>query len=260
MRILCIIVALFALLSGAFGQTPRSIEGRILQHLLSLEKWSSFGGSGDYDKLEKENAVLRAELLRFGKVPATLSYEFPRLKDKMFITTSLDGRLRIYSWDMETGGSMHDFDAVYQYRGKSGYVRTWAEHRNGDFGAGVFYHDIFEVDTASGRVYLPVSTFIGSTSLNGQRIAAVKIRGESLIKNVKIFRTFEGPTNSIGFEYDFFSVVDRPERPVKLFEYDRLKKALRFPVVIEDKESPQGRVTDKFITYRFNGTYFVKEK
>ena len=73
-------------------------------------------------------------------------------------------------------------------------------------------------------------------------------------------RTPSGLTNDISFAYDFFSVVDRPERPIKLFTFNETRKEFKFPIVIEDEEAPQGRVTDKFITYRFDGTYFVKVK
>ena len=39
----------------------------------------------------------------------------------MFVATSADGKLRVYSWT-SNWGTMHDFDSVYQYRGKSGKV------------------------------------------------------------------------------------------------------------------------------------------
>ena len=52
--------------------------------------------------------------------------------------------------------------------------------------------------------------------------------------------------------------IDREERPVKLFTFNETRKEFKFPIVIEDEETPQGRVTNKFITYRFNGTHFVR--
>ena len=62
-------------------------------------------------------------------------------------------------------------------------------------------------------------------------------------------------TNIINVSFDFFSVVDRPERPVKLIKYDNTKKIIYIPVVYED-----GKVTDKFIHYKFNGKFFEKIK
>lgn len=254
--LLFILIALFSV--SAIGQSPEEIESKLMLRLENLAKFSNYGGSGDYEKLETENALFREDLLRFGKIPETLAYSFPKLNGRMQVTTSRDGKLRIYSWDMETGGTMHDFDAVYQYKGASGKAYTWAEERGEDFGAGVFYHDIFQVNTSLGTVYLPVSTFVGSTSLAGQSISAVKIENEKFVPKVNIFKTGSGLTSGIGFGYDFFSVVDRKERPIRLFEFNEARKEFKFPVVIEDEETPQGRVTNKFITYRFNGRHFVK--
>jgi hypothetical protein len=103
-----------------------------------------------------------------------------------------------------------------------------------------------------------VDTFIGSTSLAGQGIHAFRINGDKLDRKAKVIRTTSGVTDSISFAYDFFSVVDHRERPIRLFSYDEVKRSFRFPVVIEDSKTPQGRVTNRFITYRFDGKYFVK--
>lgn len=156
---------------------------------------------------------------------------------------------------------MHDFLTVFQFRDRKGKVRTWAQPYSediSDYGVGSFVHDIFQTDTSVGPIYLLVSTFIGSTSLSGQTIKVFRINGEKLDQNAKFIRTASGMTNSISFEYDFFSVVDRPERPIKLFSFNEKEKSFLFPVVIQDEKAPQGRVTDKFITYKFNGKYFVK--
>ena len=257
MRLAAILVLVFFFVLSVTAQVGPQMESAILGRLANLEKWSNYGEESDYEKLEKENASLRADILRLGRAPATIEYLFPKLKGKMYVVTSKDGRLRIYSWDRETGGTMHDFDSVYQYRGDSGKVYTWADTREEDSG-GVFYHEIFQVDTRSKPIYLTISTFIGSTSFAGQNVDAVRILGERLDTKAKVFRTAKGTTHTIGFPFDFFSVVDRPERPVMLFKYDAIKRQLSFPVVIEDDATPQGRVTEKMITYRFKGYAFVK--
>ena len=158
---------------------------------------------------------------------------------------------------------MHDFANVYQFRGRSGRVHVVTEPRCEDvseYGAGSFVHDIFQVSRSDGPVYLLVSTFIGSTSLSYQSIGVTLVHGEALVRKAKLIRTKSGLNHSVGFEYDFFSVADRPERPIDLFYFDEAKRSFRFPVVIEDEKTPQGRVTDQFITYSFNGKFFVKTK
>src|SRR5690606_26206234 len=167
-----------------------------------------------------------------------------------------------YSWDCECGGTMHNFYTVFQYRsGES--VKVHAEPFSmsiEDRGAGAFVHDIFQMPLKRGTVYLTVSTFIGSTSLAGQSIDAWKIEHGKLIPKAKLIKTKEGVTDSISFAYDFFSVVDHPERPVTLVFLDEKKSSFKFPVVIEDEGISPGKVTDKFITYKFNGKYFEKTK
>jgi hypothetical protein len=175
----------------------------------------------------------------------------------MFVATSKDGRLRIYSWDMQTGGTMHDHAAVIQYRGKSGRIYAIANGDDEDSG-GSFCTDIFQVSSASGPIYLAASTFIASSSLNGQSITSMRITGDKLERNAKVIRTRSGLQSTVDFAYDFFSVVDRPERPIRLFSFNEARKEFRFPVVIEDKRTPQGRVTNRYITYRFDGKYFVR--
>jgi hypothetical protein len=67
----------------------------------------------------------------------------------------------------------------------------------------------------------------------------------------KLIKTQKGLINEINVAYDVFSVVDRPERPIKLIKYDSDKKTIYIPVVYEN-----GKVTNKFIVYQFNGQYF----
>ncbi len=260
------IVLILASLSGAsltvFAQTNEQIETKIVGHLNNLEKFSYRGGTGDFDALERENRLLKAEILKSGKRSATIKYDFPALTEKMFITTSKDRELRIFSWDNQVGGSGRVFETVYQYKDKSGKVRTSSSSASGE---GVvcasFVYQIFQLDTGKGRLYLASATAACSNALAVQDISLLRIDGVKLNKTLKLIKTTKGLTNSIMFEYDFFSVVDRKERPIKLFFYDETKKSFRFPVVVDDpKFTNGGKVTDRFISYGWDGKYFRKIK
>lgn len=257
-NVLSLLVIFYACGLIVSGQTAARIENELLGHLNDIEKYSNYSGSPDVDRLEKANDQLEVAIIKHGSQPASLAYAFPRLKDKMYIATSRDGKFRVYSWDRDTGGSMHDFDNVFQFRGRSGRIRTWAAPKTDESGAGEFYTQVFQISTPSGPVYLVNGTGVYSTSLAGQSLEAFRVDGDKFIPDVKIIRTRSGTTGSIRFSYDFFSVVDHPERPVKLFYFDDARRSFRFPVVIEDRKMPQGRVTDKYITYRFDGKQFVK--
>ena len=255
--ILTIAIALFASVS-ALAQTPVAIERELMGYLDNISKYGSYGGEYEGAKLDKNNTALKNALIKYGKRADILAHRFAKLDNKMYVATSRDGRLRIYSWDVEDGGTMHDFDNVFQYKGKSGKVHTWTRNSDDEGDYGAFYTQIFQTETPDGTIYLGNSTFIGSTSLGGQAISAFRINGEKLDTNAKVIKTRSGVTNSISFGYDFFSVVDHPERPIRLFFYNDAKKSFRFPIVIEDSKTPQGRVTNRYITYRFDGKYFVK--
>jgi len=257
MKYLALIVILFSA-AAASAQTPAAIEKELVGYLNTISKYGNYAGAYDGDKLDAANTSLKNALIKYGKRADTLAFPFSKLDNKMYVTTSRDGRFRVYSWDLEDGGTMHDFDNVFQYKGKSGKVYTWTESNDSEGNYGSFYTQVFQTDTPSGPIYLGTSTFVGSTSLGGQTISAFRINGEKLDPTAKVIKTRSGITNSISFGYDFFSVVDHPERPVRLFFYDESKKSFRFPIVIEDKKTPQGRVTNRYITYRFDGRHFVK--
>jgi hypothetical protein len=153
---------------------------------------------------------------------------------------------------------MHDYDLLIQYRGASGKTAFWTTDEEEYDGGGAFYTDVFQLNSPRGPIYLLASTSRASSSLTGQSLRTMRIKGDALEREAKLIKTGSGLTNEIGFAYDFFSVVDRPERPIRLFKFNSTRREFSFPVVIEDEETPQGRVTNKLITYRFNGTHFVK--
>lgn len=253
------ILILFVLSFSAFGQTPEEIEKELVQHLKNISDWTLINdrtGEDVSEKLTREHEIFKAKLLKNTKRNSTLNFKFNDLAKHMHIATSADGKLRVYSWDTLTGGTMHLFDDVFQFVGKDGKV--YSKSYDLDEGAPKsFVYDIFTLETKKGTVYLTCSTFILSTPLSYQSIGIFKIGGKSL-NETKLFKTRSGITSSIGFQYDFFSVYKRKERPIKLFHYDKSTKTIKFPVVIENEKNPYGRVTKKLIVYKFNGRHFVK--
>jgi hypothetical protein len=253
---LAFLILLFA--ASIAAQTPSVIEAELLGYLDTMSKSGSYGGEYDEEKLNAATTAFKQKLMKYAVRGDVLKYPFPKLKETMFIATSKDGKFRIYSWDLESGGTMHDYDRVIQFVGSGGKVITWSDGEGEYDGGGAFYTDVFQVASASGPIYLLTSTSRASSSLTGASINAMRIVGNELDTKSKVIKTASGLTNEVGFAYDFFSVVDHPERPIKLFHFDERKREFRFPVVIEDEKTPQGRVTSRYIRYRFNGTNFVK--
>lgn len=252
------IFLILALSFVAFAQTPAALETKLIGHLKAMEANGSYSGNYDDAKLSAASTAFKEQLLKAAKRKDTLSYSFTKLGEEMFIRTSRDGKLRVYSWDLQSGGTMHDYDMIVQYVGTGGAIKTWSSEEGDDDSGGSFYHDIFQLNAGAKPVYMLISTSRASSSYNGETLRTVTIDGGVINMKANLIRTSEGVTNSVGFAYDFFSVVDRPERPIKLFKFNESRKEFSFPVVVEDEKTPQGRVTNKMITYRFNGKNFVK--
>jgi hypothetical protein len=183
--------------------------------------------------------------------PATLAYPFKELIDSIycFIRTSGDGNFRVYSWDTWTGGTMHFFNEIYQWKDKRRVFTKVLKYEKG--AAGGFCSKIYTVNIKNKNYYLTISNSIYSTKDAKQSISVFSIDKGKLADTVKLFKTKTERLNTIDVEFDFFSVVDRPERPLELITYDDKQKIIRIPVVID-----KGVVTTRNILYRLKANYF----
>jgi hypothetical protein len=210
-----------------------------------------------YDTLDKDNERFEKMLKKYlSTVPSTMTYPFTKLiNEGLSIAMSRDNKLRIYSWDKHTGGTMHYFANMYQYKiGNKVYASSPIEIEQEGGDPRGFFSEIFTVDSVN-NIYLGLRTAIYSTKDCGNIVKAFKIEKNGLNDSLMLFKVDTAFTNEFGIAFDFFSVVDRPERPVKLIYYDERTKALKLPVIGDHDE-----VTDKFIFYQYNGKYFEEVK
>jgi hypothetical protein len=185
--------------------------------------------------------------------PATLDCQFKMLTDSndCHIVTTEDGLFRIYSWDTWQGGSMHDYKNIFQFRsGNKVFVATPYD-QEGDFGS--YFTQVNTLQANGIKYFLAVSGGSESTRDAYEILRVFTVTGNKLNYSVPLIKTSGGLKNSISFEFDFFSVVERPERPLQLIKYDAEKKIIYIPVVLEN-----GKVTNRFIVYQFTGQYFEK--
>jgi uncharacterized protein YxeA len=241
----------------AISQTNAEIEERLIAGVKELESYSTYSDNYDPDKLTRAQDAFEQMLLKYTATASTLSYDFNQLAKYVHVATSEDRRLRIYSWDLQDGGTMHRFGRVYQFEGAGGKVYSNAGKVGAESIGYGFVSDIFTLDTRAGTVYIVCSTFIGSTKDYIQSASLYAIAG-GVLDPRKLIKTRSGLTNKLEFEYDNFSVIDRTDLPEKLVTFEKETGTLRIPVVVRDEEFPDGRVTNRRISYRFNGTYFVK--
>jgi hypothetical protein len=184
--------------------------------------------------------------------PASLHYPFKRLADSNYcnIITSSDGNLRIYSWDTWTGGSMHFYNQIIQYRNKGVVFTKIPNYAEGD--AGVFCSAIFTVTIKGVVYYLPISNGTYSNKDASQSVSVLTIRDRELTDTARLFKTKKQLLNAIDVNFDFLSVVDRPERPLALITYNEKEKVIRIPLVKDN-----GRVTRQRLLYKLQGNYFT---
>ncbi|WP_407747118.1 hypothetical protein [Niastella sp.] len=182
--------------------------------------------------------------------PGTLNYPFKKLIDSIFcfVKTSDDGNVRIYSWDSWTGGTMHFFKVMHQWRANGKVFTKVLQFEDGS--PAYFCSKIFTINIKK-NYYLAVTNGIFSTKNAQQSITCYSIEGNKLMDTVRLFKTKTKKLNTINVAFDFFSVVDRPERPLELITYDDKLNIIYIPVV-DDKD----QVTKKNILYQLKGQYF----
>jgi len=209
-----------------------------------------------YDSLSRANEVFKTELLVYtSQKPASITDALSELKSKgLTIATSEDGIFRIYSWDDRSGGTMRYFNTVFQYKSESKVFSKVIRDETSKEELGDWYSDIYILKNAGKTFYLAVKHGIYSSKDCYQAIKIFSIDSGVLNDDVKLIKTKTGIRNELGFDFDFFSVVDRPERPVKLITYNADEKTISLPVVWEG-----GKVTNKQIIYKFTGEYFEKK-
>ena len=227
-----------------FAQSPQKIEADLLKSFTKIVP--------DKQDNSDVNDQFANKLYNYAiHNPATIGYPFAALKkEHLDINTSDDNLFRIYSWDTCTGGTMHFFESVFQYR--SGTRTSAVLDTPKSEGNNVpHYNKVYTFNINGQTYYLAVYLTIGSTKDAGQGIQILTIENGKLNTEVKIIKTRTGLHSNLYYDYDFFSVVDWKVRPAIYF--DSLSKTIHIPVV-----QPDGKVTHQFIIYKFTGKYFEK--
>lgn len=183
--------------------------------------------------------------------PASIAYGFKALRDSNYlrIITTADGNCRIYSWDNWTGGTMHFFEQIFQYK-QDGKIFTKIINRK-ETDPGVYCSAIYSLAANNTTYYLVIQNGIYSSTDVSQSIQIFNIDKQQLVDTARLFKTKNKLLNTIKVDYDFFSVVDRPERPVAVIKYDEKLKIIYIPVV-----NQKNQVTDKNFIYQFKDNYF----
>ncbi|MFY7909743.1 MAG: hypothetical protein ACOVO2_09335 [Emticicia sp.] len=213
----------------------------------------------DYEALSSnEDWEIREELAKkfkkkfesfLRKYPTTFDYTFTKLLSTKYfhITTSKDKRLKIYSWNEQTGGSMRIFCSIFQFKSNEKIVIDYPNDYED-----TFYSAIHEVKIGQRTYYLAINNGIYSNKDASQAIEAFYIKNNKVIRSTDLFVSKNNQTGDIEVSYDFFSVVDRPERPVEIISYDNRLKIVYIALVDES-----GKVSNSNLLYQLKGEKFV---
>jgi len=250
-----LLIALVSSLHSAFAQhlsQPLArAESTLCRQLQIIDSFSdAFHGANHnidaYDSIGRYDSLFGEMLQQLtAGTPASLHYPFTRLQNQgVTIATSSDGRLRIYSWDGQTGGTAHNANNVYQY-GINGKVYSTLTIVDG--GPGDSYSAIYLFKTGDKTYYLAVSEAIIATLQVHATLEILQLEGQRLQSNILLIRTTSGTTGTLGFDYTLGNDIDAG------FHFNPATGTITFPVVLED-----GHITKRKITYTFNGKYFVR--
>lgn len=205
------------------------------------------------DSLVAQNKKFETAFLNcLNKNPESIRFPFDSLKkENIHVVISSDSLFRIYSWDTSEGGTMVDFVNIFQYQSGKNVQSKMVKNTESEDDYIPFYSEIFTLKNGSKTYYLAVSNGVYSTKDASQSIAVFSIENNQLKKEAKLFKTKDGFEDELHIDFDFFSVVDRPERPLQLIKYDDQKKQISLPVVTDE-----GSVTNNFTIYTFTGQHF----
>lgn len=103
------------------AQSPKAIEADLLKSFKKIDNWHWRLGEDQgnpYDSLVKANVAFIGELKKVASKPATIAQPFPALKKmRLDISTSDDGKFRIYSWNTwQVGRHFHVFNNIFQFK------------------------------------------------------------------------------------------------------------------------------------------------
>ena len=233
-------------------QVGSAIDSALSKDLIKLTNKST---DGDYAATEKASNELAKRLMQFLPNKSMLTDPLQKSKDAgLQIVSSSDHKLRYYTYDTNTGGTMHFFEAFSQYDaggGKVKFQRLYPPPAPGedgsDRGCGAMYTQLETVKTNKGRtIYLAFDTAVFDGMDRAYSIHAVEIVNGKLVP-AKIFKT----TTKLLDEISCAVHAGYGEEGQEISLTENGKKLL-IPLLKQD-----GSPTGKYLNYFFDGNLFI---
>ncbi len=201
-------IAVLLLSFAGRAQTVKQIEDRMYRYTISIDKWGVDDGEF-YDSLTKANKDLLNYMVRkLAKAPATLLYDFPKLKkSRIDILTSDDNKFRIYCWAIGYSSTAQSFNALIQYQSDSvtkiKILNDDSKVVEGDVYTGAYYKALFTIATKTrGNIYLVISNVVASGAMGAIILKAYSVENGKLCDTIPLFKTAKNTLNTFSFYYD----------------------------------------------------------
>jgi len=244
---ICLLCSVFATSAAAAAPSAADLElSKCLDKITKLKQ--SDQGDND-DKVVAANAALMKYLKSICTKPELINDPLKKADAAgLSIKTSDDKKVRYYSWDTETGGTMHFFDALVVWdAGNNNWKFKDLNPATKDMGAS--YVDLKTVKTNDGQtVYIAKTLSIGSGMAHGYEIEAMVIKNGNLLK-YPFFQTPKKLLTSI--DYSFGQWDDKAD-----IQYSDNNKTIKIPVIKNDADG-NGTPTGKYLIYEFDGKHYV---
>lgn len=240
--------------ANLYAQSPQEIENDLLRIFRRVNYYGTHKKEWKaVDSLKKMNSMFAYKLKYYtAKYPFTISQDFAALKkERMVIATSADGKFRTYSWDTRLGTTGYDFDNILQYKVGN---QTFSLLKMDPPGKQAYwYPKIYTFGANNKTYYLAVYNSVFSATKAGQGIRAFAIEGNTLNGSVPMIKTPTAVLSRLYYEYTLASVADWEAFPT--INFDKTNRIIQTPLV-----DYSGKMTRKFITYKFIGRFFEKVK
>lgn len=261
-KITVLSLLILTLLAGqAFPQFTdmKEVETGLVDVFNKIDYWHNYEINKDiidkWDSLAMINSVLTQKLYDVLKSNRnSVYYDFPGLKAAgMQIVSNKDNSFRIFSWNTQTGGTMKMFNSILQYSYENKVSAKILNNvlENNTFGSGFLFTEVF---TVKPNVYLVVEDAVYSTKDIYTGVRGFSTENGMLNDTIGIFKTKQGLVNEAGAGYDFFSVVELPYEQRPRISYDEERKTVSIPMTDFEND-----LTDKYLKFIYNGSYFTKE-
>ena len=216
------------------------------QNLADINQLYENNINKSYESIDYENRAtvlnsIQTQLLSFFNSKASLTTDISKSLPFIHVGISDDNRLKVFSYDTVTGGSLEEVNCILQYIPSTGnpYAISISELLSpNDFGAGAFYSSIYPLDN---NVYLLVGSFNGDGRTRVTKYFTIKVENNRIMS----YQAFNGKS-LLSEEEDRFAREEGNEK-FKLFQ--------QLPYVIDIAVNSQSRIREPTVN---NSTYYIE--